>query len=399
MKGSVFTFLLGWRNKFAITTNYAIAAAMAVLVLSAPAASQDSKRQEYRSGPNAGAGQSRGQGGGGSTESGQIEKRLERIEEQLVDMHSMVGALESMAKSGGGGQDAGGNGGAPAGYGGEGGGDVSARVQSLETQIRALSSQMNEILDRLSRLDGQNGGTALRGGRQGAADPQPGGRAGGNRTASTEPQQGFGGTTVEPVTPDSGDAAVPVGPAAGSGAGQRTSVGGAYNRDSGQRDPGASDSGRFGGGDLKQRFAAAPQAADAEPARSSSPEARRFYDQAYSLLIARDFHGATDGFAQFLQRYSNDALAGSAQYWLGQASFELGEYRKAADMFLKGYTNYPRSEKAPESLLKLGISLKRLNENTAACDSFTEFTRRFPQAPQSLQQRAEQEKRRANCPS
>jgi tol-pal system protein YbgF len=374
MKGSIFVSLTEWRSKCAAIAKCAIIAATAVLLLSAPATAQDSRN---RPSPSAAGGAQR------ASDSGQIEKRLEHIEEQLVDMQSMVGAVESLAKNGGGGQDAAGGGGA--GYGnGEGGGDVSARVQSIETQLRALSSQMSEILDRLSRLDGQSGGGSVRGGRQGAVDPQPGGR----RTAGAEPQSSFGGTTIEPAEQDAGDSAVAVGPAAG----QRNNGGGAYSRDSS-----ASDSGRATGGDLKQRFAATPQTSETEPARASSAEARRAYDQAYNLLIARDFRGATDGFTQFLQHYSNDGLAGSAQYWLGQASFELGEYRKAADMFLKGYTNYPKSEKAPESLLKLGIALKRLNEKDAACDSFTEFGRRFPQAPQTLQQRAEQEKRRAGC--
>jgi TolA-binding protein len=65
-------------------------------------------------------------------------------------------------------------------------------------------------------------------------------------------------------------------------------------------------------------------------------------------------------------------------------------------MFLKSYTNYPASEKAPESLLKLGVSLKRLGENSAACDTFVEIEQRFPQA-QAIVQRAQAEKRRSNC--
>jgi TolA-binding protein len=47
-------------------------------------------------------------------------------------------------------------------------------------------------------------------------------------------------------------------------------------------------------------------------------------------------------------------------------------------------------------MLKLGISLKRLNEKEAACSSFNELTRRFPDATAILQ-RAETEKRRAGC--
>ena len=55
------------------------------------------------------------------------------------------------------------------------------------------------------------------------------------------------------------------------------------------------------------------------------------------------------------QTYPADPLAGSALFWLGEAAFTSGEYRKAADSFLKSSTNYPQNEKAAESLLKLGI--------------------------------------------
>ena len=131
-------------------------------------------------------------------------------------------------------------------------------------------------------------------------------------------------------------------------------------------------------------------------AAASSGSAKSLYDTAYSALTERNYRAASDGFEQFIQRYPTDPLAGSAHFWLGEASFTNGEYRKAADNFLKCATNYPQSEKAAESLLKLGISLKRLNEKDAACSSFNELSRRFPDATQILQ-RADAEKRRAGC--
>ncbi len=90
-------------------------------------------------------------------------------------------------------------------------------------------------------------------------------------------------------------------------------------------------------------------------------------------------------------------MAGTAQYWLGKSAFVSGEYKRAADRFLKTFTDYPNNEKAPEALLKLAISLRRLGENNAACNSFAELARRFPQAPKTVLQRADAEKRRANC--
>jgi tol-pal system protein YbgF len=97
-----------------------------------------------------------------------------------------------------------------------------------------------------------------------------------------------------------------------------------------------------------------------------------------------------------VEQYASDPLAGQAYFWLGEAAFVNGQYREAADSFLKSSTNYPDNQKAPESLLKLGISLKRLGETQAACSSFSELGRRFPDATQ-IMERAERERQRTEC--
>ncbi len=79
---------------------------------------------------------------------------------------------------------------------------------------------------------------------------------------------------------------------------------------------------------------------------------------------------------------------------LEKSAFSNGEYRAAADRFLKTFTNFPNNERAPEALLKLAISLRRLGENAAACDSFAELQRRYPQGPKNVLQRADVEKKK-----
>ena len=137
-----------------------------------------------------------------------------------------------------------------------------------------------------------------------------------------------------------------------------------------------------------------PMPAAASP-QAASPKA--LLDQAYGALGRREYSASETLFQQFLDQYPNDLMAGSAQYGSGEAAFQSGEYRAAADRFLKTFTNFPRSDRAPEALLKLAISLHRLGENAAACDSFAELQRRYPQGPKSVQQRADAEKKRANC--
>jgi TolA-binding protein len=74
-----------------------------------------------------------------------------------------------------------------------------------------------------------------------------------------------------------------------------------------------------------------------------------------------------------------------------------GQYRAAAGAFLKGYQGHAKSAKAPESLLKLAMSLQRLGQKDAACSSFSELTTKYPNAPAHVRTTAQTERQRAGC--
>ncbi len=125
--------------------------------------------------------------------------------------------------------------------------------------------------------------------------------------------------------------------------------------------------------------------------------ARESYDHAYGLILRRDYEGAQKAFSRFLEVHGSSGLAGNAQYWLGESFYARRQYRRAADAFLAGYTKYSRSSKAPGSLLKLGMTLFRLNQKNAGCASLGELSRKFPKASKAIKTRAARERRRAGC--
>ena len=45
---------------------------------------------------------------------------------------------------------------------------------------------------------------------------------------------------------------------------------------------------------------------------------------------------ARTAFRQLIAAYPNDPLARSAQYWIGESYYVRGQYKNAADAFLKG---------------------------------------------------------------
>ena len=56
-----------------------------------------------------------------------------------------------------------------------------------------------------------------------------------------------------------------------------------------------------------------------------------------------------------------------------------GQYKNAADAFLKGYKKYKSGDKAPDTLLKLGMSLAELGQKDAACSTFERAQHQIPE--------------------
>lgn len=88
--------------------------------------------------------------------------------------------------------------------------------------------------------------------------------------------------------------------------------------------------------------------------------------------------------------------ASPAQYWVGESQYLRKQYQKAADSFLDGYRKYSGSDKASDTLLRLGMSLAELGKTEAACATFKKLGARFPNSAQRGQAKTAAGK--AGCP-
>jgi len=93
------------------------------------------------------------------------------------------------------------------------------------------------------------------------------------------------------------------------------------------------------------------------------------YDKALSILQNGKYKEAGQAFANFIQKYQNAPLVGNAYYWYGESYYALHQYDKASVQFLRGYKLFPEGEKAAESLLRLAMSLGKINKKKEACSS------------------------------
>ncbi len=277
-----------------------------------------------------------------------INNRLDRLENTVNDLQS---------GGGGGSSDSGDSGGG--GGGNANSANTQARLDEIEDQLRSMTGRIEELGHRVDQTsqDLQNfksdvdlrfqdlhqGGAGTPGGAPGAGAPvrEPG-----------DQSQGAGGPT--------------------------------------ELAPPPSNAPRPASAPVQQA-----QAAPTVTLPNGTPQVQ--YDFAIDLLKRGQFPQARDALKQFLADHPKDALAGNAQYWLGETYYVQGQYKDAADSFLKGYTTYSKSAKAPDSLLKLGMTLSQLGQKDAACATFGQLREQFPQAAPAVVARNKLERQKAGC--
>lgn len=121
------------------------------------------------------------------------------------------------------------------------------------------------------------------------------------------------------------------------------------------------------------------------------------YNYARQFLLKRDFANAEQALAAFVETNPEDQLAGNAQYWLGETFYVRNDFQAAAQAFAEGFQRYPDSSKAPDNLLKLGMSLSQLDLRDDACITLQKLRVEYPEAPTSIMQRADREIGRLQC--
>lgn len=135
----------------------------------------------------------------------------------------------------------------------------------------------------------------------------------------------------------------------------------------------------------------------APPAQLPTGSAQEQYDFAFNLIRMADYAGAEQAFAAFLKQHPKHALSANAQYWLAETLYVRNKFKEAAVAFAEGYQNFPKSSKAPDSLLKLAMSLGAVNAREDACIALRTLESEYRDAPATIKRRADLEKNRLKC--
>jgi tol-pal system protein YbgF len=308
------------------------------------------------------------------------QERLDRLERDLNMLQRQVyrGGAPTMPAPPGGGGPGGGQGSTSAA-------DIEIRMERLEAQMRDLTGKVEEVnngLDQLRqrveqinsdfdvRFNQMSGGTTSGPvpGRPGAAGPPP--AANPPRFAEAPSAGGLmpPGTVVPPPS--------------GGGGGLNP----IFNTLSPPGTPGA----------RTLPPPAPPPEAGAEPPPSGGSINEQF-NHAFGLVKQADYANAEVALRAFIDAHPNEALAGNAQYWLGQTYFARNKFPEAASAFAEGYKRFPKGTKAPEDLLYLGMSLAKADQKKNACVALEQLGQAFPNAAPAVRDRAAAEKKRIGC--
>ncbi len=303
-----------------------------------------------------------------------VSARLERLEAKVQSLQVMIGTLESFDRTRPGtalSVEA-----SPPSV--SGSVDLSPRIDALETQIAALTSHIEQISRQMSALEAKLAAAPPPPPLPPAAEPPPERRG----QAPAQPSEAPSATAAGDQG-DSGDTSKPRWYGPKSGTDEVAAL-------------------------LESQAAseAASPTAESETSRSQpqdlaapppSGDAQTLYQQGYASLLQKDYAGAEGAFRQLVDAYPNNVLASNAQYWIGETYYVRGQYKNAADAFLKGYKKYKSSEKAPDTLLKLGMSLAELGQKDAACSTFNELKTKYPGAPEQISDEAKAWRKKTGC--
>jgi tol-pal system protein YbgF len=145
-------------------------------------------------------------------------------------------------------------------------------------------------------------------------------------------------------------------------------------------------------------FQASQQKAAVSGGAALSGSDQEQYNQAFALLRQANYPAAEEALKGFISDNPSSPLLGNAKYWLGETYYVRGDYQQAAVTFAEAYQQHPEGSKAPDNLLKLGMSLASLGSVEDACGTFSELLSRYPNAAPSIVRRVQIERQKHSCP-
>ncbi|MFD1328220.1 tol-pal system protein YbgF [Mycoplana ramosa] len=271
------------------------------------------------------------------------------------------------------------------------------RIGQLEEQIRSLNGRIEEMSFQLLQMQEQLRKTqedneyrfqdlesGKGGGKSGALERPLGQNSGASQTAATE-------LPADPSAAGATDTA-----SAGGLAPQEQTLGTIrFDEQGNQIGAEMNESASIGSGSLPDIDSGLPTAGGQAAGSLDNPD--EIYKAGYGHVLAGDYALAEKEFRDYLDIFPEGDKAADASFWLGEAQYSQGNFNDAAKTFLNAHQTYNKSKKAPEMLLKLGMSLAALDNRETACATLREVAKRYPNASKAVKTKVASEQSRLAC--
>jgi TolA-binding protein len=232
--------------------------------------------------------------------------------------------------------------------------DILVRLDALEAQLQVLTARSEEQANQLAQLELRL--AALEGGAVAAAEPAPVGPPATEPAAVTPPVTAAPAVTTAAATPrPAAPAPKPVAPAPKPAATPPATAPAA-------RAPSA------------ERLAAVQAIAKPQTADAGDDE----YSYGFRLWSAGFYPEARQQLTKFVEQYPTHARISFGRNLLGRAFLDDKMPEEAARWFLKNYQANKNGERAPDSLLYLGVSMIAMEDTKRACIALAEFAETYP---------------------
>jgi len=131
---------------------------------------------------------------------------------------------------------------------------------------------------------------------------------------------------------------------------------------------------------------------------AGAADPKRQYDAAMNLLSRAQYDKASEAFRTFADSHPNEAKASDALYWTGDIAYSTKkDYAEAARDFAELLKKYPKAQRAPEGMLKLGLALFELGQMKEGCAALGALPAKYPDAAMPIAARAKTAREEKKC--
>lgn len=119
-------------------------------------------------------------------------------------------------------------------------------------------------------------------------------------------------------------------------------------------------------------------------AETKGPDPKNLYLEGLEAIkVNRDHVKGLETLRLFLKLYNDHELADNAQYWIGEAHYDRGEWDRAAIEFNRVVKNYPKADKVPAALLKQAFSFEKMDDKETSLMILEKLIKDYPKSSEA----------------